>query len=29
LREELISRFAVYASKHVTNPRKRHGVMPV
>jgi acetyl-CoA carboxylase carboxyltransferase component len=29
LREELINRFAVYASKHVTNPRKRHGVMPV
>jgi acetyl-CoA carboxylase carboxyltransferase component len=29
LREELISRFAAYASKHVTNPRKRHGVMPV
>jgi acetyl-CoA carboxylase carboxyltransferase component len=29
LREELTSRFAVYASKHVTNPRKRHGVMPV
>jgi acetyl-CoA carboxylase carboxyltransferase component len=29
LREELVSRFAVYASKHVTNPRKRHGVMPV
>jgi acetyl-CoA carboxylase carboxyltransferase component len=29
LREELINRFTVYASKHVTNPRKRHGVMPV
>jgi hypothetical protein len=29
LREELISRLAVYTSKHVTNPRKRHGVMPV
>jgi methylmalonyl-CoA decarboxylase subunit alpha len=29
LREELMSRFAAYASKHVTNPRKRHGVMPV
>jgi methylmalonyl-CoA decarboxylase subunit alpha len=29
LREELISRFAAYASKCVTNPRKRHGVMPV
>jgi acetyl-CoA carboxylase carboxyltransferase component len=29
LREELISRFAAYASKHVTNPRKRHGVIPV
>jgi methylmalonyl-CoA decarboxylase subunit alpha len=29
LREELITRFAAYASKHVTNPRKRHGVMPV
>ena len=29
LREELICRFAAYASKHVTNPRKRHGVMPV
>jgi acetyl-CoA carboxylase carboxyltransferase component len=29
LREELLRRFAAYASKHVTNPRKRHGVMPV
>jgi methylmalonyl-CoA decarboxylase subunit alpha len=29
LREELITRFAAYASKHVTNPSKRHGVMPV
>jgi methylmalonyl-CoA decarboxylase subunit alpha len=29
LREELIGRFAAYASKQVTNPRKRHGVMPV
>jgi len=29
LRVELINRFAAYASKHVTNPRKRHGVMPV
>jgi acetyl-CoA carboxylase carboxyltransferase component len=29
LREELVSRFAAYASKQVTNPRKRHGVMPV
>jgi acetyl-CoA carboxylase carboxyltransferase component len=29
LRGELINRFAVYASKHVTTPRKRHGVMPV
>jgi methylmalonyl-CoA decarboxylase subunit alpha len=29
LREELINRFAAYTSKHVTNPRKRHGVMPV
>jgi acetyl-CoA carboxylase carboxyltransferase component len=29
LREELINRFAAYASKRVTNPRKRHGVMPV
>ncbi|HSF30211.1 MAG TPA: acyl-CoA carboxylase subunit beta [Candidatus Tectomicrobia bacterium] len=29
LREELMSRFAAYASKHATNPRKRHGVMPV
>lgn len=29
LREELITRFAAYASKQVTNPRKRHGVMPV
>jgi acetyl-CoA carboxylase carboxyltransferase component len=29
LREELMSRFAAYASKHVTNPRKRHGVRPV
>jgi acetyl-CoA carboxylase carboxyltransferase component len=29
LREELINRFAVYASKRVTNPCKRHGVMPV
>jgi acetyl-CoA carboxylase carboxyltransferase component len=29
LREELMSRFAAYASKHVTNPRKRHGVIPV
>jgi methylmalonyl-CoA decarboxylase subunit alpha len=29
LREELISRFAAYASKQVLNPRKRHGVMPV
>jgi acetyl-CoA carboxylase carboxyltransferase component len=29
LRGELISRFAVYASKHVINARKRHGVMPV
>jgi acetyl-CoA carboxylase carboxyltransferase component len=29
LREELMTRFAAYASKQVTNPRKRHGVMPV
>jgi acetyl-CoA carboxylase carboxyltransferase component len=29
LREELITRFAAYASKRVTIPRKRHGVMPV
>jgi methylmalonyl-CoA decarboxylase subunit alpha len=29
LREELVSRFAAYASKQVLNPRKRHGVMPV
>jgi acetyl-CoA carboxylase carboxyltransferase component len=29
LREELMSRFAAYASKHVTNPCKRHGVRPV
>jgi acetyl-CoA carboxylase carboxyltransferase component len=29
LREELSNRFAVYASKQVTKPRKRHGVMPV
>jgi methylmalonyl-CoA decarboxylase subunit alpha len=29
LREELMSRFAAYASKQVMNPRKRHGVMPV
>jgi acetyl-CoA carboxylase carboxyltransferase component len=29
LREELMRRFAAYASKHVTNPRKRHGVIPV
>jgi acetyl-CoA carboxylase carboxyltransferase component len=29
LRNELITRFSAYASKHATNPRKRHGVMPV
>ena len=29
LREELVSRFAAYASKHVTKPHKRHGVIPV
>jgi acetyl-CoA carboxylase carboxyltransferase component len=29
LREELISRFAAYASKQGSSPRKRHGVMPV
>jgi methylmalonyl-CoA decarboxylase subunit alpha len=29
LRQELITRFEAYASKRVTNPRKRHGVMPV
>ena len=29
LREELITRFEAYASKQVTNPPKRHGVMPV
>jgi methylmalonyl-CoA decarboxylase subunit alpha len=29
LRQELITRFEAYASKRVTNPHKRHGVMPV
>jgi acetyl-CoA carboxylase carboxyltransferase component len=29
LREELITRFEAYASKQVTNPAKRHGVMLV
>jgi methylmalonyl-CoA decarboxylase subunit alpha len=29
LREELMRRFAAYASKQVIAPRKRHGVMPV
>jgi len=29
LRDELMSRFEAYASKQVTNPRKRHGVIPV
>ncbi|MBI3325250.1 MAG: acyl-CoA carboxylase subunit beta [Nitrospinae bacterium] len=29
LREELITRFEAYASKQVTNPPKRHGIMPV
>jgi acetyl-CoA carboxylase carboxyltransferase component len=29
LREELINRYAIYASKQVSNRRKRHGVMPV
>jgi acetyl-CoA carboxylase carboxyltransferase component len=29
LRQELITRFEAYASKRVTTPHKRHGVMPV
>jgi methylmalonyl-CoA decarboxylase subunit alpha len=29
VRQELITRFEAYASKRVTNPHKRHGVMPV
>ena len=29
LREEIIRRFAAYASKQASNPRKRHGVWPV
>jgi acetyl-CoA carboxylase carboxyltransferase component len=29
LREELITRYAIYASKQVSTRRKRHGVMPV
>jgi acetyl-CoA carboxylase carboxyltransferase component len=29
LRQELVTRFEAYASKQVTNPHKRHGVMPV